>query len=107
MKSEYVKFRKLGKEMANRIMKTVKGHELSTAAHSLQIMHRGVMIFDNEDETSSLMDRIFYDLPRGERNVVSDFYLSRPPEEFTPDERRLFEAKLKAWFFAVSNRGRG
>ncbi len=98
MKSEYVKYRKLGKELSSRIARTVTKHELEAAAYSLRMIHKGVMVFDSEDEASVLMDRVFYDLPRGERNVVSDFYLSRSPEEFTPDERRLLEAKMNAWF---------
>lgn len=98
MKSEYLKYRHLGKELSSRIMKTVSKHEMGVAAYSLQMMHKGVMIFDSEDEAGMLMDRAFYDIPRGARNVVADFYLSRSPEEFTPDERRVLEAKTKAWF---------
>lgn len=98
MKSDYLKYRRLGKELSSRIMKTVAKHELEAAAHSLQMIHKGVMVFDSEEEAGMLMDRAFYDIPRGARNVVTDFYLSRSPEEFTPDERRVLEAKTKAWF---------
>lgn len=98
MKSEYVKYRKLGKELTQPIVETFAKHELEAAATSLQLIRRGVMVFDDESESHALMERIMYDLPRGERNVVADFYLSRSPEEFTPDERRLLEAKMKAWF---------
>ncbi|MEK7727503.1 MAG: hypothetical protein AAB354_03770 [candidate division KSB1 bacterium] len=98
MISEYLEFRRLGRDLTKLIVETVTKHELESAAYSMRIMHKGVMVFDCEEESYGLMDRIVFDLRRGERNIVSDFYLSRSPKKFSADERRVLEAMMKARF---------
>ncbi|MDZ7361277.1 MAG: hypothetical protein ONB46_11200 [candidate division KSB1 bacterium] len=98
MKSDYVHYRKLGKELNHRVTQMVTRYELESAARSLGMLVRGVIVFDSEDEGGTLMDRAFYDLRRGNKNVIARFIGANPPESFSEDEKRLLEGMSKAWF---------
>ena len=98
MQSEYVHYRQTHKSLNNRIVKTIKRHELDLAAKSLGMLVDGIFVFDSEEETSTMMDRIIYDFRRGNTNVLGDFIASSSPEDFSEMERHILEGMSKAWF---------
>jgi hypothetical protein len=103
MLSEYRDYRHAAKHLNSRFIKSIKGHELQAAANSLGIMVRGVMVFDSEDETSVLMDRIIYDLRRGDKNIFACLIEEHAAQDFSEIERQLLAGKSQAWYslFAV------
>jgi len=98
MQSKYVQYRQVCKELNNRIVKTIKRHELYLAAKNLNMLVDDVFVFDSEEETNTMMDRIIYDFRRGSKNVLGDFIASSPPEDFSEMERHILEGMSKAWF---------
>ncbi|MDZ7292328.1 MAG: hypothetical protein ONB44_17270 [candidate division KSB1 bacterium] len=98
MRSEYIEYRRIAMELNNRIVKTIKSHELNLAGKSLDMLVNDIFVFENEDETGTLMDRAIFDVRRGNKNVLTDFIDSTPPENFSKKERRLLEGMSKAWF---------
>jgi hypothetical protein len=98
MQSKYVQYRQVSKALNNRIVKTIKRHELHLAAKSLNLLVGDVFVFDSEEETSTMMDRIIYDFRRGGTNVLGDFIAGSPPEDFSEMERQILEGMSKAWF---------
>jgi len=98
MQSQYLQYRHVSKALNTRIVKTIKRHELYLAAKSLNMLAGEVFVFDSEEETDTMMDRIIYDFRRGSTNVLGDFIAGSPPEDFSEMERQILEGMSKAWF---------
>jgi hypothetical protein len=73
--SRYRKWRKLGMHLNSEIVHGVPKELIGRAAEDLGMKGpRGVLIFDDEDETSFLMDRVIHDLEIDGRRWI-EFYI--------------------------------
>ena len=52
----YKRLRRLARDLNHRIVQTVPREAMYEVGETISILHRGVLVFDTEDETSILMD---------------------------------------------------
>lgn len=70
----YIKYRKLGRKLNNKIIDSCLTREiLNEAGESLGILKDNTMIFDNEDESHFLMDFALYECKSGGKNVLKNY----------------------------------
>lgn len=94
----YNKWRSLGKEMLHKIIEEIPREVLFEAARDLRMLNKEqVLVFDSEDETAYLMDRMIYDIEwQGKRNI--EIYCDKHTESFSEDEWKFLEAMKKAYY---------
>lgn len=87
--SRYRKWRELGMHLNSQIVQTLPKELIGRAAEDLGMKGpRGVLVFDDEDETSFLMDRAIHDLKIDGRRWI-EFYIEKEEARHTQDERKL------------------
>src|SRR5664280_411985 len=80
----YKRLRRLARDLNHRIVKTVPREAMHEVGETIGILHRGVLVFDTEDETSILMDCCLYDWMRN----VRTWSRSMPKTSLRPREPR-------------------
>ncbi|MDC0934806.1 hypothetical protein OAS39_00875 [Pirellulales bacterium] len=88
---------RLNDELVHRLPTEV----LKDGAKRIGILRGGKFVFDNEDETSVLMDYCIYDVYRNGRNAVEQYLCDSPPDPDS-DEMALLHAMQNATFALVA-----
>jgi hypothetical protein len=91
-----IRFR-LNNELVGRLPRDV----LNDGAKRIGILRRGVFVFENEDETSVLMDYCIYDVYRNGRNAVEQYLCDCPPDPES-DEMACLRAMQHATYTLVA-----
>ena len=97
----YQRLRTVVRELNNRMAKTIPKRAFAEVGDALGIRHNGVLEFDNEDETSVLMDCILYDWFQNGKNLVQRYAAAHLFSSGT-DEDIMMRACLKAKYRIVS-----
>ena len=98
---QYQRLRTVVRELNNRMVKTIPKRAFAEIGDALGIHHNGVMVLDNEDESSVLMDCILYDWFQDGKNLVQRYAATHPFQSGT-DEDIMMRACLKAKYRIVS-----
>lgn len=101
----YKRLRRLARDLNHRIVKTVPREAMHEVGETIGILHRGVLVFDTEDETSILMDCCLYDWMRNGKNLVEKYAENHPASPGT-EEHELLQAYLQAKYRIVVPRSR-
>ena len=87
---------RLNNELVGRLSRDV----LNEGARKIGILRGGMFVFDNEDETSVLMDYCIYDVYRQGRNAVEQYLCDSPPDPAS-DEMACLRAMQRAKYALV------
>src|ERR1035438_1448522 len=101
----YKRLRRLARDLNHRIVKTVPREAMHEVGETIGILHRGVLVFDTEDEASILMDCCLYDWMRNGKNLVEKYAENHPASPGT-EEHELLQAYLQAKYRIVVPRSR-
>jgi hypothetical protein len=106
--SRYKQLRQVGLQVNNALVKSIPRDVLHEGGKKLDMLRRGVFVFETEDETSVLMDFCLHDVRRNGMNVV-ERYLAETPPSAGSDEMVIVQAKQTAWYsiFEVESVERG
>ncbi len=96
----YRALRAIGMELNHKIVKTLPGRAFDEIGDALGIRRDGVLIFDNEDMTSVMMDCCIYDWYEDGKNPVQKYAAMHPAKPGT-DESVLLDAFLRARYGLV------
>ena len=94
----YRNFREAGKRLGNEIMRLIPSWIVKAEAKNLGMVAKGVLVFEDEDEMSVLLDRIVFDVPSGGKTIIAQYIKSKAQEELTDLEKELLSGMLRAWF---------
>jgi len=95
--ARYEKLRTLGRNLNNKLIKRVSREAIMESAKKLGIIEDGVLVFENEEEISILMDYCIYDFRADGRNAI-DRYLVESPPSVGSDEYLLLKAMARSRF---------
>ena len=96
----YQRLRRLGQDLNHRILRTIPRKATHEVGEAIGILHRGVLVFASEDETSILMDCCLYDWLQNGKNPVEKYAENHPPAPGT-EEQELLRAYLQAKYRIV------
>jgi len=99
--ARYQRLRPIRLWLNNELVRRLSRDALDEGAKKLGLLRSGVFVFDNEDETSVLMDYCLYDVYRKGRNVV-DQYLADCPFDADSDEMTCLRAMQQATFTLIA-----
>ena len=88
---------RLNNELVGRLSRDV----LNDGAKSIGILRGGTLVFENEDETSVLMDYCIYDVYRKGRNAIEQYLCDCPPDPDS-DEMTCLHAMQNATYSLVA-----
>jgi hypothetical protein len=78
--ARYRRLRSVQMRLNNELVSRLPMDVLREGAKRIGILHGDMFVFDNEDETSVLMDYCIYDVYRKERNAVDQFLCDCPAD---------------------------
>jgi uncharacterized protein YchJ len=84
--ARYQRFRPIRLRLNNELVRRLSRDVLDEGGKKLGILRRGVFVFDNEDESSVLMDYCVYNVFRRGRNAVEQYLADCPPD---PDSEEM------------------
>jgi hypothetical protein len=94
--AQYQRLRPIRLRLNNKLVHRLSRDVLNDGAKRIGILRGGMFVFDNEDETSVLMDYCIYDVYRKGRNAVEQYLCDCPPD---PDSDEM--ACLRAMQHAI------
>jgi len=104
----YKELREATRKLVNVILKVIPKEIINRAAKEMNILVKGVLVFDSEEEMSFLFDRILYDIKWDGKNAIEHF---EAESEYEPseDEKKYINAMKEARFslFEVVGRNPG
>jgi len=77
--ARYKKLRLTSTRLGNLFVKRLTRDMLYEGAKKIGILHKGQIVFDNESQTSVLMDYCIYNIYRQGRNTIERYLLESPP----------------------------
>jgi hypothetical protein len=77
--SRYKRLRAVGRNLNHKMVEWLSKDVLHEGGKKLGILHKDVLVFNSEDESSVLMDYCLYDVRRNGRNAVDQYLLDSPP----------------------------
>jgi hypothetical protein len=99
--ARYQRLRPIRLRLNNELVRRLSRDALDEGAKKLGLLHGGVFVFENEDETSVLMDYCLYDVYRDGRNAV-DQYLADCPFDAEADKMTCLRAMQQATFTLIA-----
>ena len=93
----YRRFRKVGLQLNQKLVKTLSKEVLHEGGRRLGILEQGTLVFDSEDEMSVLMDYCIHNVRIGGENAVQRYLTASPPRAGS-DEMILLTAMLKGHY---------
>ena len=97
----YQRLREIRLPLNNKLVGRLSTDALKEGAKKLGILRGGTFVFDNEDETSVLMDYCIYDVYRKDRNAVEQYLCDCPPDPDS-DEMACLHAMQHATYTLVA-----
>jgi hypothetical protein len=98
--TRYQRFRPIRFRLNDELVRRLPRDVLDEGARKLGILRRGVFVFDNEDESSVLMDYCIYNVFRRGRNAVEQYLCDCPPDP-NSDEMACLGAMKQATYALV------
>jgi len=93
----YQRLRRLARDLNHRILKTIPRMALYEVGEAVGILHRGVLVFNSEDETHIQMDCCLFDWMQNGKNLVEKYAQNHPQAPGT-EEDELLRAYLQAQY---------
>ncbi len=93
----YKLIREIGRKLNSLLTKRLPKDVIDEGARKLGILHKGILVFDSEDEMAVLMDFCLYNVRRAGCNAVERLLQESPPPEGS-DEREILHAMARAWY---------
>jgi hypothetical protein len=97
----YRRLRPIRLRLNNELVRRLSRDVLDDGAKRIGIYRNGTFVFENEDETSVLMDYCIYNVYRNGRNAVQQ-YLGDCPPDADPDEMACLRAMRHATYALVA-----
>ena len=95
--SDYIRIRKIGTDVNGRILESHTAKDaIMKAAKEFGVLHAGMLIFNDENDTAALMDFILYEYTNKNKRLIEIFLDAHP--ELTEEESELLDAMLDARF---------
>jgi hypothetical protein len=98
--ARYQRLRPIRLRLNNELVRRLSRDVLNDGARRIGILRDGVFVFDNEDETSVLMDYCIYDVYHQGRNAVEQYLHDSPPDPDS-DEMACLRAMQHATYALV------
>lgn len=98
--ASYQRLRPIRLSLNNELVRRLSRDVLNDGAKRIGILHGGTFVFDNEDETSVLMDYCIHDVYRNGRNAVEQ-YLCDCSTDPNSDEMTCLRAMQSATYALV------
>jgi hypothetical protein len=98
--THYQRLRPIRLRLNNLLVARLSHGALEEGAKKLGILRRGMFVFDNEDQSSVLMDYCIYDVYRKGRNAVDQYLLDRPLDADS-DEMACLQAMQRAIYTMI------
>lgn len=95
--ARYQRLRPIRLRLNNELVRRLSRDVLNEGARKIGILRNGVFVFDNEDESSVLMDYCIYDVYHKGRNAIEQ-YLSDSPPDPDSDEMACLRAMQHATY---------
>jgi hypothetical protein len=83
--AHYERLRPIRRRLNNELVRRLSRNVLHEGAKKIGILRGGMFVFDNEDETSVLMDYCIYDVYRQGCNAVEQYLCNVPPAPDSDD----------------------
>ncbi len=99
--ARYQRLRPIRLRLNNELVRRLSRDVLNEGAKKIGILRGGMFVFDNEDETSVLMDYCIYDVCRKGRNAVEQYLCDCPPN-LDSDEMACLRAMQHATYALVA-----
>jgi hypothetical protein len=99
--AHYERLRPTRWRLNNELVRRLSREALHEGAKKIGILRGGMFVFDNEDETSVLMDYCIYDVYRQGRNAVEQYLCDVPPNPDS-DEMACLRAMQHATYALVA-----
>lgn len=99
--ARYQRFRSTLLRLNNELVRRLSRDVLNDGAKRIGILRGGMFVFDNEDESSVLMDYCIYDVYRKGRNAVEQYLCDSPPDPDS-DEMACLHAMQHATYTLVA-----
>ena len=99
--ARYRRLRPIRLRLNNELVRRLSRDVLKEGARKIGILRGGMFVFDNEDETSVLMDYCIYDVYREGRNAVEQYLCNCPPDPES-DEMACLRAMQHATYALVA-----
>ncbi len=96
----YQRLRPLRLRLNNELVGRLSRNALEEGGKKLGILRRGTFVFDNEDESSVLMDYCIYDVYRSGRNAIDQYLQDHSPDPDS-DEMACLQAMRHAKYALV------
>ena len=94
----YERIRKTSRRLTSQMMQHVPKHALTRTSKELNLMHRGVIVFDSEEDTNFLMDRCFYDIQWRGKTLIEHFIDSDDYTELTEEQKAIVQGMTTAYY---------
>lgn len=94
---KYKKIRETGRNLNSKIFKVVPKDVMQRAAKDMGILHKGVFVFDSEEEMSFLQDRLTYDVRWDGKSTLEHFEIERG-SDLSAEEIQILEGMKDAYF---------
>jgi hypothetical protein len=98
--ARYQRLRLTRLRLNNELVRRLSRDVLYEGARQLGILHGKTIVFDNEDQSSVLMDYCIYDVFRAGRNAIDQYLCECPPEPGS-DEGICLQAMQRATFALI------
>ncbi len=96
----YQRLRSVRLRLNNELVGRLSRNALEEGGKKLGILRRGMFVFDNEDESSVLMDYCIHDVYRSGRNAIDQYLEDNPPDPVS-DEMACLQAMRHAKYALV------
>jgi hypothetical protein len=93
--SRYKHLRAVGRNLNHKLVQRLSKDILHEGGKKLGILRKGILVFNDEDESSVLMDYCIYDVHRNGRNAVEQYLVDSAPAQES-DEMSCLQAMHKA-----------
>lgn len=94
---KYKRIREIGKSLNGKITNVIPKEVIDRTAREMNIMVRGVLVFDSQSELDFLFDRIIYDVPWDGKTTIEHFEAEQD-SELPEAEKEILGAMKEAYF---------
>ena len=91
---------KLGVQVNHKLVQTLSKEALEEGGKKLGILQNGTFVFDNEDQTSILMDYCIHNVWIDGTNAVHRYFEQSPPRDGS-DEMVLLTSMLEGYYSLI------
>ena len=94
---KYRDIREAARPLNSKIIKVIPREVINRTAKDMNMLSRGILVFDSENETNYLFDRIIYDVPWDGKSAVEHFE-AEDDSQLSAMEKEILQAMKNADF---------